>query len=361
MTLELFAYQPTAETWRWIIGVGAAAAVVIAGRLLGRGVLAVLSRAVGRTAVSWDDVILDRLSGPIRAGCVLVSTRLMLPWLALPPKVDGFFEHAMVAATVVILFWFLLRVVDVGRSALEQRSWARDNASSRSLLSIGTRTVKAILMALALLTVLAAFGVPITSLVAGFGLGGLAVALAAQKSLENLFGTYSIGLDQPFREGDFVRVGDLVGTIEAIGLRSTRLRTLDRTTVQIPNAQLADSRTESFTARDRIRLACTIGLVYDTSAAQLRRIVADLEALLRAHPLIWPDAVVVKFKELAAYSLDIEVMAWFQTQDWSEFQRIREQLLLGFMEIVERNESSFAFPSRTIYAAPQPPQAHGPS
>lgn len=351
--MEILGYHLSDDLLAWLTGIGATIAVVVSGLLVGRVVLVALARAARHTSIDWDDVLLERVAGPIRGGAVLAVARIVMPWLALESRVERFLGHVLLAGTIVVLFWLLLRLVDVGRSGLENRAWARDNASSRSVLSIGARTVKAILMALALLTVLAAFGIPITSLVAGFGLGGLAVALAAQKTLENLFGTYSIGLDQPFREGDFVRTGELVGTIEAIGLRSTRLRTLDRTTVQIPNAQLADARTESFTARDRIRLACTVGLVYDTTAAQMRSILADLEALLRAHPLIWPDAVVVRFKELAAYSLDIEVMAWFQTQDWSEFQRIREEILLGFMDVIERNDSSFAFPSQTIYPAAQ--------
>lgn len=348
---HLFDYRPTEEGWRWITVLGVLSFIALAGGVLGRIVVRVLARVVRQTKIEWDDALLEHVAGPLRAACVLAVARATTPALELDARVAALLGDGILIGAVVVLFWLLFRIVDVGRSALSQRTWARDNPSSRSLLSIGARTIKVILIALAVLTVLAALGVPITSLVAGFGIGGLAVALAAQKTIENLFGTYSIGLDQPFREGDFVRVGDLVGTIEAIGLRSTRLRTLDRTTVLIPNGALSDARTESFTARDRIRLACTVGVVYETTAAQLRHILADMEALLRGHALIWPDAVVVRFKELAAYSLDIEVMAWFQTQDWSEFQRIRQEILLGFMEIVERNGSSFAFPSRTVYIA----------
>jgi MscS family membrane protein len=349
---EIFGYELSASALSWIKAIAAVVAIVIGGDLIGRGLLALLGRAVRRTSVSWDDALLERLSGPLRGGCVLAIGAIARPWFALDHRGQAVAGQALLAATVVVMFWLLLRIVDVGRTAVEQRPWARDNPSSRSVLSIGSQTVKALLFALGLLTMLATLGVPITSMIAGLGIGGLAIALAAQKTLENLFGTYSIGLDQPFREGDFVRVDDLTGTIEAIGLRSTRLRTLNRTTVLIPNGQLADARTESFTARDRIRLACTIGLVYETKAAQIRRIRDEIEALLRAHPLIWPDTVIVRFKELAAYSLDLEVIAWFQTTEWSEFQAIREEILLGFMDIVERNGSSFAFPSRTIHLAP---------
>jgi MscS family membrane protein len=198
---------------------------------------------------------------------------------------------------------------------------------------------------------LAQLGVSVASLVAGLGIGGLAVALAAQKTLENLFGTLSIGVDQPMREGDFVKLYDFVGTVEQIGLRSTRIRTLDRTIITIPNGELANQRIESFTLRDRLRLSTTIGLVYGTTSQQMRAILAELEAILRRHPKIWPDAVVVRFKELAASSLDIEIMAWFQTADWSEFQAIRQDILLEFMAAIERNGSAIAFPTRTVHVA----------
>lgn len=214
------------------------------------------------------------------------------------------------------------------------------------------------MVAAAGVTLLSGLGYPVTSLIAGLGIGGLAVGLGAQKTLENLFGAFALAVDQPFREGDFVKVDDFVGTVESIGMRSTRVRTLDRTVISIPTGKLADSPLESFAARDRIRLAFTLGLVYGTTVAQVREVLAGLEEVLRKHPRIWPGAVVVRFKEHAASSLDIEVMAWLMTTDYAEFQKIREDVLLGFTHVVERARTSFAFPTRTVHlvqggAAPQ--------
>jgi MscS family membrane protein len=148
-----------------------------------------------------------------------------------------------------------------------------------------------------------------------------------------------------------VRIEDFVGTVESIGLRSTRVRTLDRTLISIPNGKLAEMRLESFTARDRIRLACQVGLVYGTTAEQMRAVLEGLEQRLRQHPKIWPDAVVVRFGELGATSLNIEVMAWFLTSDYGEFQGIRQEILLQFMEVVERAGTAFAFPTQTVHLA----------
>jgi MscS family membrane protein len=159
-----------------------------------------------------------------------------------------------------------------------------------------------------------------------------------------------------------VKIEDFVATVEAIGLRSTRFRTLDRTIVTLPNGRLADMRLESFTARDRLRLATVIGLVYDTTSQQMREVLQGFERVLRAHPMIYADAVVVRFREFAASSLDIEIMAWFLTSNWAEFQLIRQEVLLQFMDVVERAGTSFAFPTQTLHiaslASGQPTAAH---
>lgn len=256
------------------------------------------------------------------------------------------------SATVVAVVWGAFRCVELARTAIERQPWARERPASRSLLRLGARFAKVTALVFGLLVGLAQLGVSVASLIAGLGIGGLVLALAAQKTVENLFGTVSIGVDQPMREGDFVKVGDTVGTVEQIGLRSTRIRTLDRTIVTIPNGDLSNQRVESYTARDRIRLACTIGLVYATTPAQLRAALAALETILREHPKIWPDAIIVRFTNLGDSSLDIDVMAWFQTCDWNEFQTIRQDVLLAFMDAIARIGTSVAFPTRTLELAP---------
>jgi MscS family membrane protein len=197
--------------------------------------------------------------------------------------------------------------------------------------------------------VLADLGFAVTSLVAGLGIGGLALALAGQKTVENLFGAFSIGVDQPFRVGDFVTVEGVMGTVEVIGLRSTRIRTLERTVVTIPNGKLADMRIESFAPRDRIRFASVLGLSRATTAEQARAVLAGIEQALRAQPKLWPDSVTVRLKEITATSLDVEVQAWFTTTDFPEFQAIRQELLLSFMAIVEQAGTSLAIPTRAVH------------
>lgn len=345
--------------WQWLalpLLVGAAWG---AGRLFAWATLGLLSRVFARTRTSWNDALLARAGGPLVLAWTLGFAYLLLPWLGLNPPARAFLHATLNAGVVVTVFWALWRSVDIAGGALAESPWGRESASARSVLSIGVRVGRVGVLGMGVIAALSQLGYPVASLLAGLGLGGLALALAAQKTVEHLFGSISLAVDQPFRVGDFVKIEDFVGTVEAIGLRSTRFRTLDRTLISIPNGRLADMRLESFTARDRMRLACTIGVVYGTSAAQMREVLGGLERALRAHPRIWPDAVVVRFKEFAASTLDIEVMAWFQTPDWSEFQLIRQEVLLQFMEVIERAGTSFAFPTRTVHVVAESASASG--
>lgn len=351
--------------WQWIgLGVLLILAYLL-GTLAARLVRGVAGRLVSRTQVTWDDAILERMTGPlgIAATFLILSALVKLLGLAAAPEARVY--QLIRGALFIDFFWALWRLVDVARDMLASSSWAAATASSRSLIPLGARVSKVVVAAIAAVATLSMLGYPVASLIAGLGIGGLAFALAAQKTVENLFGAFSLGVDQPFRETDFVKIEDFVGTVEAIGLRSTRFRTLDRTLISIPNGRLADMRIESFTARDRLRLATVIGLVYETTSAQMREVLEGFERVLRAHPKIWPDAVVVRFREFAASSLDIEIMAWFQTSVWSEFQEIRQEILLDFMAVVEEAGSSFAFPTQTLHlvrdGAEPEPQRYGDS
>lgn len=337
--------------WHWTVIAVALPAAALIGWIASRLLRGALRAGVGRTNVSWDDAVVNRLGDPLTVAFTVSAALVILPFLDLGAGLADDIRRVARAILLVDFFWAAWRIVDVSGHLALRSPWAVRVPASRSLVPLGARAAKAVLLAIAVVAGLSLFGYPVASLVAGLGIGGLALALAAQKTVENLFGAFSIGVDQPFREGDFVKVEDFVGTVEAIGLRSTRFRTLDRTIISIPNGRLAEMRLESFTERDRLRMAAVVRLVYETTASQLRSALSGFEAVLRGHPKIWPDAVVVRFRELAASSLDIEIMAWFQTTDWGEFQAIRQEILLQFMEVVERAGSSLALPTRTVHIA----------
>ena len=334
--------------WQWVALPLLVLASAVLGRLLAAITRWVLMRVVAHTTNAIDDELVGRSTGPFTLGWAVITCLVALPWLDLRAGAHRGVERLLTALFILALFWALLRSLDVLKDALLRAPRTAAHPSAVGLIDIGTRLSKLLVVAMGVTIAVSQFGYSVSGLVTGLGIGGLAVALAFQKTGENLFGSIALGVDQPFRVGDFVRVDGIEGTVEAIGLRSTRLRTLDRTLVTIPNGKLADMKIESLAARDRLRLHCIVSLVYETTPAQLRQVLDGLEAVLRAHPQIWPD-VVVHFSALGNASLDIEVMAWFQTQTPAEFKVYRQEVLLGFLAVVKEAGTNFAFPTQTLH------------
>jgi MscS family membrane protein len=338
--------------WQWIALFVLIPLSGLIGLFLGRPTRAVLRRMVARTETNLDDLLVSAARGPIILLWSVIVSRTALGWLALPASVRLFVMEFQQALAIVALFWMILRAITVLQDNLAREAWTAHHPALRSLIPLGGRIARVFVFIAAVLVTISQFGYPIATILAGLGIGGIAVALGAQKSLEHFFGSVSIGVDQPFRVGDWVVINGVEGEIEAIGLRSTRIRTLDRTVVSMPNGQLADAVSENFAHRERIRFRTTVGLEYGTSSVTLKRVRDEIEALLRGHPLIWPDRVVVRLAGFGAYSLDIELFCWIQTRVVDEFRGAREELMFGIMEIVERNGASFAFPTQTIHMAP---------
>ena len=282
--------------------------------------------------------------------------RLAMPWLELHDAAHAVVTTVLTAISVVATFWVLWRSVDVVVDLTVERSWGAD-ASARSMIIVGGNLLKAAVVVVGAVTTAAALGYPVGTVAAGLGIGGIAFAFGAQKTVENLFGSIALATDQPLRVGDAVKVDDVTGQVEAIGTRSTRIRTADRTLVTIPNGRLADSRIESYAARDRLRMATTVMLAYGTTEAQLRQVLDGIDTVLHQHPLIWPDVVVARLANLSAAAIDIEVMCWFQTSDFEVFRSCRQEALLGIVGVVERAGARFAAPPPAISAAVSPPAA----
>jgi MscS family membrane protein len=194
-------------------------------------------------------------------------------------------------------------------------------------------------------------GISVTPLIAGLGVSGLAVALAAQHTIENFIAGLVLFADKPVRIGDTCQFGEHRGTVEQIGLRSTRIRGIDRTVISIPNSEFAKLRLVNFTRRDKILLRTQLGLRYETTGDQLRHVLAGLRAMLAAHSRIDDESIRVRFIGYGAYSLDIEIHALAKTSDWPTFLAIQEDVLLRVMDVVNDSGCGFAFPSQTHYVA----------
>jgi MscS family membrane protein len=320
----------------------------------GAGIVGWLLARAGRLVVSGfvrklDRPLLGQITRPFSVIWALAIIYTTLPFLGVHSRIESVVYGGLRTAFLVVVFWVLVSLLDLSCSLVMRSAWAVTHPSGSALVPLARRIAKVALVAIVLVAVFAELGYPVASMIAGLGIGGLVVALAAQKTVENLFGAFAIGADQPFLEGDYVRIEGFEGTVEVIGLRSTRFRTLERTLVTVPNGKLADMRIETLTARDRMRVACILGLVYETTTEQLRAVLEGWEGLLRAHPKIWTENVIVRLKALGASSLDIEVMAWFQTTDPNELGRIEQEVLIGFREVVQAAGTAFAFPTQTVH------------
>lgn len=336
--------------WQWIAILTAIPLSILIGRIVGGILRAAVRRFTRSTTTTIDDEITDAFLRPFRLFCTLALLRISLPLFELHAEAYSFSLNVLRVVLAFAVVWSVLRTIDVSALRIGRASWAVARPSSRSVIMLFSRAAKVIVVVIAAIGILGSLGLPVSSVLAGLGIGGIALAFGAQKTVENLFGAISIGVDQPLREGDFVRIeADVLGTVEVIGLRSSRIRTLDRTVVTLPNGKLADSRIETFAPRDRCRFATTIGLVYGTTAAQLRAVLEGFEKTLREHPKIWVDDVVVRFSGFGASSLDIEVIGVFLTGDWNQFRVYRQEVLLGFMDVVESSGTAFALPSQNVH------------
>jgi MscS family membrane protein len=338
--------------WQWLALPALAAIALVVGRVVGGVSTRLLHRIFRRTPSIWDERLLRRIAPALTLLWTLAAAALLLRWLGLRPGVDHGIRSLLGGLATVAVFWVLWRAVDVWGQFLMERPWALSNPSARSLLSVTRNLARVFVLVSGLVAALTALGYPVATVLAGLGIGGIAIAFGAQKTIENLFGSISIAADQPFRVGDLVKIEDVTGTVERIGMRSTQIRTPDRTLVTIPNGKLADMRIEDFAARDRMRFGATLELVYQTTEAQLQRVVSELEAVLRAHPKVWPETVVVAFVGLGPSALNVEVQCWFMVQDYAQFRVLRQELLFGILRIVEGAGTSFAFPTQTLHVVP---------
>ena len=336
--------------WQWLglallLGVAFVASWIVA--LIVRRISRI---AAGRTETVVDDHLVDSLYAPFRLLLFVVLFGVGAHLLALSDSPDRFLSRLELALVIAAITWGILRVVDVVAKLYVDRLKKDERRELVSILPLASRVLKFVISSIALIALLQNVGFNVSGLVAGLGVGGLAVALAAQKSIANLFGGFSLVADRPIRVGDFCRFGDdKVGIVEEIGIRSTRIRTLDRTLVTIPNSEFAEIQLENFAARDQMRLHTMMGLRYETTPDQLRHVLAELRRLLVAHPLVTEAPRRVRFVGFGAHSLDLEVFAYVAVNDWNEFLKIREDIYLRMMDVIRASGTGFAFPSQTLY------------
>jgi MscS family membrane protein len=334
--------------WQWI----ALPVLTLAAWLIARALASLtnrgLSRALRRLWPDLADALRHRAAGPVTGLWMVPLLHLGVGTLQLyPPAAQGV-DAVLRASLFAAVFWGLWGAVGLVSQALLGSAWAATHPSSDTLVPLGSRVVKVVVFALAVTAVLSSLGYPVASLVAGLGVGGIALALAAQKTGEHLFGSFALGLDQPFRVGDFVQVDEHSGTVESLGLRSTRLRTMARTVVTIPNGKLADLRVENFTLRDRYYFNPRVAVAPDTAPDDIAALVEAIRAMVTARPDIADDEVLVFVQAMTAESVVIEVQSWFKAESWSAYLPVRSALFLDTLRAVRERGVRLAAPIRVL-------------
>jgi MscS family membrane protein len=341
--------------YRWLgtlLGVLAAVGLAWLGA---RALFPLVGPLIRRITQEQDDRRLLKLRLPFRLILLSVGFRI-LAMLSLTVLGRQFWISLAIGIAIFGTAWLVIRISDIVMELTRLRLTRGQLESKRAVLALSHRAFKIAVALAAAVAMVYASGRDVTAILAGVGLGGIAVAFAAQKTLENLFGGVAIISDEPIRVGDFCRFADKLGTVEDIGLRSTRVRTLDCTLLSIPNGQLSVMTLENFTLRDRFLFNHKIALRYETTPAQLRQILADLRDLFRTHPSTDPEVARIRLVQFGDSAFLIEVFVYLLGSDYLVFLETQEELLLSIMDIIVAGGSGFAYPSHTLYLAQDKPQ-----
>jgi MscS family membrane protein len=334
--------------WQWLALLAAIPVAIVIGWLM-VVVLAVPRRLWLRYKKRPNLHSFSRISTPLVVFFGAIAHRAIVAYLGLPLLPRLYYYRTVGAVMVAGFFWFLLRATGVSMQRLRTHAITAGHTGTGTLVVLGERLLKALVAIVAVLAILGTIGFNLTTVLAGLGIGGIAIAFAAQKTLENLFGGISVLGDEVIRVGDFCRIGDRMGTVEDISLRSTRIRTLDRSELSIPNGSLATMNIENFAVRDKILFNPTFGVRYETTPDQLRYLLAEVRRMLYEHSKVESESARIRLAGFENNSLSLEIFSYVLTRDFTEFTAIREDLLLRIMEIVEKSGTSLASPSRAVY------------
>ncbi|MBH1989190.1 MAG: mechanosensitive ion channel family protein [Myxococcaceae bacterium] len=287
---------------------------------------------------------------PIRAGLALMLFTLAKRVLLLPENWDLYFQHSAIVFSAFILTWFVFSVVDLLGEWLAEHLKSNGQGGMIGMIPLGRKTLKAVAALLALVTFLQNIGVNVTALIAGISVGGIAVALGAQKMVGDFIGGIMLLLDHPIRVGDECRFGSQTGKVEEIGIRTTKIRTQERSLLSVPNADLAQMQLENLSLRDRIRFTCTLGVHRMSSSDQIRLLLIELQKILYAHPKVDSEGARVRFVGISLDSLDLAIQAYVLTTEHREFLAVQEDLLLRFLDKVAEVGTSLALSLQESYS-----------
>ncbi|HRE04759.1 MAG TPA: mechanosensitive ion channel family protein [Opitutaceae bacterium] len=321
---------------------------VVLRRLVTRLLFGFFRRLAARTRTTLDDKLFPALETPVGAMIALIGAVAALKVLKLSATGDQTVRYVSTMAFSLVIFWLLLRAFNTLLEHLQGVAQERQMGIAAFMPWI-RKTLLVVFVVFGVLLVAQSLGADVKAFLAGLGIGGLAFALAAQDTLANVFGSVVVAVDQPFKIGEFVRIGGNAGVVEDIGLRSTKLRGADKSLTIVPNKTVASEPVVNLSRFTQRRVEQVIGLTYSSSADAMQEIMNEFKAIILAREEVDPTSVMVFFRDFAASSLDIWIVYLTKDADFQRHMLVRQEINLALMRAVEAKGLSFAFPSQSVY------------
>ena len=307
-----------------------------------------LKKLTAKTKATWDDLLVDLVRGPVKVITFVILLHIGLRVFAWPEWAGNFISNGLKIVVAASITYVAIKFVDLGMGVWRKRmESAEDAVLDAQLFPVLSKSAKVFVVVVAALVTTQNLGMNVTGLLASLSIGGLAVGLAAQDTLSNLFGAVALFADKPFRVGDRVQLDAIDGSVEAIGLRSTRIRNLDGHLVTVPNRTMANASLTNVSKRPNIKTVMNIGVTYDTPAEKIERAMEIIEEIFRPHPKT--ADLIISFNKFESSSLNILVVHWWDSTDFKEYLLQFQKLNLELKRRFDAEGISFAFPSQTVY------------
>ena len=315
-----------------------------------------LKRLAARTQTTLDYLLLDLLNGPVKIVAFVIFLHIGLGIFQWPPAVQNVLSKLMVVIVAASLTYMLIKLIDLLLGVwVRKATGARDEQFHKQLLPIISRTLKVFVIIVSFLVTAPHLGLNITGLIASLSIGGLALGLAAQDTLANVFGAVAVLTDKPFHVGDRIQLDAVDGVVETIGFRSTRVRNLDGHLVTIPNKTVGNATITNVTRRPNIRTIINLGITYDSDDQKIARAVALLQEVYRKHPNT--QDVWISFNKFGDFALNLQVIHWWNNTDYRAYLAGMQELNLAIKQRFDAEGIGFAFPTQTLYVKQEPPAA----
>jgi MscS family membrane protein len=331
------------------IAIGIFLLFLIFRKLFTKYIFALLKRLVKRTRINLFSNILISFEKPVQWLFIVLGILAAVTYYPYLDPDNELFRDVIKALIIILLTWGLVQLSSTSSEIFRSINNRTSIKIDEILIPLLSRALQFVIIAISISIVLGLFGYRIDGLVAGFGLGGLAISLAAKDALANMFGGIVIISEKPFTIGDWILTPSVEGTVEDITFRSTKIRTFAQAVVTLPNATLANEPITNWSKMGKRQISFYLRLTYDTPREKMEVVISRMRELLRNHPEIHPETIMVNFEKYMDNGVDIFLYFFTKTTNWEKYLHVREDINFKILEILEQEQVYIAIPSRKLY------------